>query len=426
MPDSLPAAKIIFVDESGIQSSSWRRLPPPVLDALLAVAVVTAGLIGVRRPGTTEGRPVTSRDLLVAVIVFGLVFVCRRWPLPLLGVSTGLVIIAIGSGNDSAGFVAATVVAAYTVAARTNRRTAWLAGGTVAVVVYVAFMAFTDQVWLGPPLGALAVIGMAAAIGDSAGSRRAYLAAVRERARRAEQTREEEARRRVAEERMRIARDLHDVVAHHIAVINVHAGLAEHTIRTRPEQAESSLGLVRQAARTILGELATILSLLRQSGDADAPTEPVRRLAQLGELLDSVAAAGLRVEHRQVGPERPLPAAIDQAAYRIVQEALTNAHKHGTGQLANLRIEYRPDAVVLDIDNPASPAITPSGDTEPNLIGPGLIGPGLIGPGLIGHGLIGMRERVHAVGGTLAAGPAGGRFHVHAVLPVAAQPEGTP
>ena len=398
---------MIFMDESGAHPSSpWRRVPRPALDALLAVAVVTAGLIMVRRPGTVEGRPVTGRDMLVSVIVFGLVLVRRRWPLPLLGVSTGLAIIAVVSGSDPAGFVAAAVVATYTVAAQTARRTAWLAGATVAVLVYAAMLAFTDQIWLGPPLGVPALIGMAAATGDATRSRRAYIAAVREQARRAEQTREEEARRRVAEERLRIARDLHDVVAHHIAVINVHAGLAGHTIRTRPEQAEASLGLVRQAAQTILGELATILSVLRQNGDAGAPTEPVRGLSQLAELLDSVAAAGLRVEHRRIGTERPLPATIDQAAYRIVQEALTNAHKHGTGQVAGLCIEYRPDAVVLDIDNAAPPAVAPAGAA--------------------GHGLIGMHERVHAVGGTVTAGPAGGRFHVHAVLPVAARPEGTP
>ena len=129
------------MDESDTQWSPGRRLPPPVLDALLAVAVVTAALIMVRRPGTVEGRPLTGRDLLVTVIAFGLVLVRGRWPLPLLGLSTALVISTVVSGNDSTGFVAATVVATYTVAAQTGRRTAWLAGGTVAVMVYVAMVA---------------------------------------------------------------------------------------------------------------------------------------------------------------------------------------------------------------------------------------------------------------------------------------------
>jgi signal transduction histidine kinase len=254
----------------------------------------------------------------------------------------------------------------------------------------------------------VAWIGMATAVGDATRTRRAYVAAVEERARRAEQNRDEEARRRVAEERVRIARELHDVVAHNIAVINVHAGLAEHSVRTRPEQAEASLAHVRQAARTVLDELATILTVLRQTGDPPAPTEPVRGLSQLGELLDSMAAVGLRVEHRQGGVARPLPPVVDWAAYRITQEGLTNAHKHGGTGTAELRIDYRADAVGIDITNP--------------------VAAGPKGPGSTGHGLTGMRERAIAIGGTLTAGPAGaGRFRIHAVLPaVPPRPEGTP
>jgi len=401
---------VIFVDEPGTQQSpTRRRVPALVLDAALgaAVAAVTLIIVAYGRPGSTEGRPLTWLDGLSAVVAFALVFVRRRWPLPVLVVSALLAVVALAAGREPAAFVATTVVAAFTVATHTNRRTAWLAGGVAAMVVYAAVVAWTDQGWLGPPLGVAAWIGMATAVGDATRSRREYVAAVEERARRAEQTREEEARRRVAEERVRIARDLHDVVAHHIAVINVHAGLAEHSVRTRPEQAETSMAHVRQAAQTVLDELATILAVLRQNDDADAPTEPVRGLSQLGELLDSVAAAGLRVEHHQVGQARPLPAAIDQAAYRIVQEALTNAHKHGTGNVADLRIEYHPDAVVVDVGNPTAPG-PQRGDST-------------------GHGLTGMRERAIAVGGSLAAGLDGSsRFHVHAVLPSPARPEGLP
>jgi len=406
---------VIFMDEPGTAQLPPRRwrMPARVLDVVLAtiVSAVALAMVGLGRPGVTEGRPLTWRDAAVTSIVFGLVLVRRRWPLPILLASTVLAVITVALGGDVAGFVAVTVIAAYTVGTHTNRRTAWLAGGTSGLVVYAAVVAFTSQGWLGPALGVAAWVGMATAIGDATRSRRAYVAAVEERARRAEETREEEARRRVAEERIRIARDLHDVVAHHIAVINVHAGLAEHTVRTKPEQAEASLGHVRQAAQTVLAELTTILSVLRQNDDGDAPTEPVRGLSQLGELLDSVAATGLRVEHRQVGDARPLPAAIDLAAYRIVQEALTNAHKHGTGHRADLRIEYRPAAVVIDVGNPAP--LSPGADREKGRD--------------TGHGLTGMRERAIAVGGSLDAGLAGtGRFHVHAVLPSAARAEGVP
>ncbi|MET8829544.1 histidine kinase [Streptomyces sp. NPDC004610] len=394
------------MDESGAWTSpSGRRIPPAVWDVLLAVTVVVAGLVMVGRPGTSEGRPVTGQDLFVAVVVFALVLARRRCPLLLLGVSAGLTIVGVAAGNSLSGFIAGVVVCACTGAAQADRRAVWPLAGAAAAAVYGAIVVCTDEIWLGPPLGVVALIGMATALGDATRSRRAYVTAVRERALRAERTREEEAHRRVGEERLRIARDLHDLVAHHIAVINVHAGLAEHTLRTHQDRAEESLGLVRQAAQSTLGELATILSLLRQTDDAEAPTEPIRSLAQLGELLRSAAAAGLRVEHRASEPGHPLPGTVDQAAYRIVQEALTNAHKHGAGECATLRIEYRPDAVVLDIDNPVSSAPVPAGES--------------------GHGLIGMRERVNAVGGILAAGPVPGRFRVHAVLPMATRSEGS-
>ncbi|MEV6963865.1 histidine kinase [Hamadaea sp. NPDC051192] len=406
------------MDEPGTRPRPWWRVPPIVLDVALAAAVVATVLVMVAfgRPGTTDGRALTWLDWLGALVAVGLILVRRRWPLPVLVLSTASAVVTVAAAKEPAAFVATTVIAAYTVGTHTNRRTAWLAGGISAVVVYAAVGTFTDQGWLGPPLGVMAWIGMATAVGDATRSRRAYVAAVEERARRAEQNRDEEARRRVAEERVRIARDLHDVVAHHIAVVNVHAGLAEHSVRTRPEQAETSLRHVRQAAQTVLEELATILAVLRQNGDATAPTEPVRGLAQLDELLTSVAAAGLRVEHRQLGSVRPLPAAVDQAAYRIVQEALTNAHKHGSGRAATLSVEYRRDAVVVDVANPAAtdPASADTMSAESAIAD-------------VGHGLTGMRERAVAVGGSFSAGPTGtGRFQVHAVLPSPARPEAVP
>ena len=390
------------MDEPGARQSPApsRRVPPILVDAALG-ATTAAGTLVVAALGEAgiERRPLTWGDALIAVAAFGLILVRRRWPLPVLAAATALAVATV-AGTDVHLFFATTVVAAYTVASRLPRVTAWVACAASAAIVYAAGVAWSGEGWWGLPLGAVAWIGMATAVGDAVRSRRASVAAVEERAVRAEQTRESEARRRVTEERMRIARELHDVVAHHIAVINVQAGLAEHSVRTRPEQAEAALAHIRQAARTVLNELATILAVLRQPGEPDAPTEPVRGLAQLGELLASLASAGLRVDHRQVGTPRPLPPAVDWAAYRIVQEALTNASKHGREGMAQLRIEYAPDEVVIDVSNPMD-----SGRPES-----------------AGHGLTGMRERAIAVGGTLTAGPNGaGRFHVHAVLPLGAQ-----
>jgi signal transduction histidine kinase len=246
---------------------------------------------------------------------------------------------------------------------------------------------FADGGWFAPEN--LAVFGWTAAataIGDARRSRRAYIFAVEERARRAEETREEEARRRVAEERLRIARELHDVVAHHIAVINVQAGAAAHVLPTRPEAVGPALAHIRRASDTALKELSAVVGVLRNA-------EPTRGLARLGELLDALAAAGLRVEHTQHGQARELPAVVDLAAYRIVQEALTNAQRHGTGT-ACLVVTYEPDRVVVEVTNPVGP---PS-------------------PGS-GYGLVGMRERAAAAGGTVTAGLDDRQFVVRAELP---------
>ncbi|MEU6073794.1 histidine kinase [Micromonospora sp. NPDC047074] len=392
--------------DSARPSTAGASTFPNLFDVLFAsaLAIVTLIAVVVGDPDTT-GRALTWRDALVAAAIFGLVLLRRRWPPAVLALSTVLAVGHTAWTGSLGAAILATTVAAYTVATRTSRATAWLASAGVVVAVYAAIIIWSGEGLLGPSVGVVAWIGMAAAVGDATRSRRAYIAAVEERARRAEQTREDEARRRVVEERIRIARDLHDVVAHHIAVINVHAGLAGHTIRTRPDQAETSVRHVRQAAQTVLDELAMILSMLRQSGETDAPTDPVPGLARLGELLDSLAAAGLRVDLHQLGSARPLPEAVDQAAYRIVQEALTNAHKHGTGGTAELRIDYRPDTIVLDLGNPTSDLTAQ--------------------PEKIGHGLTGMRERALAVGGALTAGAgAPHRFHVRAVLPAPTQPEG--
>jgi signal transduction histidine kinase len=399
---------VIIVGESGVSQPPGRsrRGPATLVDAALAGAIAAGTFAAAVLDASGTGyRPVTWIDALISVVVFGLVLVRRRWPLPVLAAST-VFAVGVAAGTDlHPVYVGATVVAAYTVATRTTRGTAWVASAVSAAIVYAAALVWSGEGWWGVPLGAVAWIGMATAVGDALRSRRAYVAAVEERARRAEQSRDEEARRRVTEERVRIARELHDVVAHHIAVINVQAGLAEHALRDRPEQAETALTHVRQAARTVLAELATILAVLRQPGDADAPTDPVRGLSQLDELLGSLASAGLRVTHHPEGSARPLPPAVDWAAYRIVQEALTNAYKHGADGTAELRIAYTPDAVVIDVDNPVASS-RERADAA-------------------GHGLTGMRERASAVGGTLTAGPDGtGRFHVHAVLPTGGRAEG--
>lgn len=213
----------------------------------------------------------------------------------------------------------------------------------------------------------------------------------------------------MAEERLRIARDLHDVVAHHIALVNVQAGVAAHVMDKRPDQAKEALAHVREASRSALNELRATVGLLRQSGDPTAPTEPAPGLAVLDQLVATVRQAGLPVEVACAAKEDPpLPAAVDLAAYRVIQEALTNVRKHaGPGAKAEVSVvRVGATAEVMVLDNGRGTADRSGGD---DVVGGG-------------HGLLGMRERVTALGGTLTAGPRyGGGFRVHAILPVNAR-----
>ncbi|WP_433729471.1 sensor histidine kinase [Actinoplanes sp. CA-051413] len=375
---------------------------PQAMDALLGALVGALSLLSVLEgPRGIPGRDLRLLDLLVAVAAALLIAVRRRSPVPALAVAAAGSAWAVAAGGEIYVLTAVTVICAYTVASRTRRTVAWIAGVTAAAVVYLAAVAFNGQGWdSSESLEDLGWMGMAVAVGDAVRTRRAYVAAVEERAVRAERTRDEEARRRVAEERLRIARELHDIVAHHIALIGVQSEVATHLLRQEPDQAEEALSHVRQSVRTVLDELSSVLTVLRRADDPEPSTEPAPGVDRLGGLLDSVAAAGLRVAHQQEGEARPLPSAVDLAAYRIVQESLTNVRKHGGGPAAHLRLRYTPGGLAIEVENRVGRG--PAAGPEPRT----------------GHGLTGMRERAASVGGTLDAGPGpGGRFLVRAFLP---------
>lgn len=200
---------------------------------------------------------------------------------------------------------------------------------------------------------------------------------------RAELSREQEVRRRVGEERLHIAREVHDVVAHHIAVISVQAGAATYALSRQPEAAGAPLAHIRQASSIVVKELASIVGLLREPGAHDR--EPAPGIAQLPGLLDAFAAAGVRIDYAQDGEPRPLPATGNLAAYRITQEALTNARKHGDGGPVRVCFRYARDRLVIEITNGVTPAPAAADDTRS------------------GYGLIGMRERATSAGGTVDA-----------------------
>nr|WP_237536722.1 sensor histidine kinase [Streptomyces sp. SID5785] len=383
------------------------------LDAIVALGVLLAMVAGSfvdpkGAGGTYAWGARTPETLSLVLMVLGaaaLVF-RRVSPLYVLAATATVSGVELVTGDPRAPVVMSTVVALYTVAARTDRPTTWRVGfATMAVLTCLAMFAGPLPWYAQENLGIFAWTGMAAAAGDAVRSRRAFIAAIRERAERAERTREEEARRRVAEERLRIARDLHDVVAHHIALVNVQAGVASHVMDKRPDQAKEALGHVREASRSALDELRATVGLLRQSGDPEAPTEPAPGLDRLDDLVGTFRNAGLPVEVARAEDAPALPAAVDLAAYRVVQEALTNVRKHaGPDARAEVSVvRVGPDMEITVLDN-----------------GPEAV-PGRPAPeeGGSGHGLLGMRERVGALGGTLSAGPRyGGGFRVHAILPV--------
>ncbi|WP_282704089.1 histidine kinase [Streptomyces sp. CC219B] len=381
---------------------------PMALDAALAAAVLLCMVAGSfvdphGENGVTWGvrTPDTPSLLLITLGAVALVF-RRRAPRTILAVTGTLSVIESVTSDPRAPVAMSAVVALYTVASATDRSTTWRLGLLTMTLLTGAAMLAGPLPWYAQEnLAIFAWTGMAATAGDAMRSRRAFVDAIRERAERAERTREEEARRRVAEERLRIARDLHDVVAHHIALVNVQAGVAAHVMDKRPDQAKEALSHVREASRSALNELRATVGLLRQSGDPEAPTEPAPGLDLLDELVGTFRSAGLQVEVARTDQGSTLPAAVDLAAYRVIQEALTNVQKHaGTeakAEVSVVRVGPNVEVTVLDSGRRDDTAPVPGG----------------------GHGLIGMRERVTALGGTLTTGPRyGGGFRVHAILPV--------
>jgi signal transduction histidine kinase len=233
------------------------------------------------------------------------------------------------------------------------------------------------------------------ALGVALAARREYSRALEEKTLALEAAREELARSAVVEERTRIARDLHDVLGHAVSLITVQAGVGAHLIDRDPDQAERALRIIEETGRGALGEMRRVLTALRSN---DSPTEPRPTLSSLPDLVEKSRSAGLPVELRIEGDVRTLPPGLELSAYRIVQEALTNALRHAPGSHATLTVTYKSDLIEVLVTN--------TGGTNSSA------------PNVSGHGLKGMRERVGLYGGSLDAGPVHGGFRVLATLPV--------
>jgi signal transduction histidine kinase len=385
----------------------WRRWRgSPVRDVLLAVlvtALLVSGSLG-------EGDPRNPADrtqfhghlaphpgaavLLVAAACLPLAW-RRRYPVAVLVVSAAAVTAYSLLGYVNGASLVAPILALYAVATQVSVRRAVVAAvATLAVLLTVSAA--------NNPFGHISgggfdiipfMVTAALFAGIAVANRRAYVASIRDRA-------EQDARRQVDEERLRIARELHDVVAHTMATINVQAGVAAHVLPTQPEVVAEALQAIKTASKEGLRELRAILNVLRQADDSDS-VQPAPGLAQLDALVEGARRAGLPITLAVAGEPFPLPAAVDLAAYRIVQESLTNAIRHAGPADATVKLRYQPDEITIDVTD------TGTGS-----------GPGAAG-GTAGHGQAGMRERAAAVGGTVQTGPRpGGGYQVMARLPV--------
>ena len=329
----------------------------------------------------------------------------RRFPGAVLGlcVASGLAVAALGLSPIVLGL--AILVAVYSVAAYGTRSVS-LAGLAAAEVGSVAVQLTPGRFQAPTVVSNALVIGAAWLLGYFVGVRRAYTARLEERTAELEQAREELARRAVTEERLRLARELHDVVAHAMSVIAVQSGVGAHVASTQPEEAAKALTAIEVTSRAALEELRRLLGVLRQDSEPQGDLSPVPGLADLDSLLAEVAKAGLGVRLRVEGTPSQLPAGVDLSAYRIVQEALTNVVKHAGPARAQVVVGYRDREVTVEV--------TDDGRGVGALASDGRAG--------VGHGLIGMRERVAAFDGDLEVGPrAGGGFRVAARLPLAAE-----
>ena len=367
---------------------SWLRRHPRVLDwALLLLTLATTVGAAVHHDRRPLGIPIALAACLPLLAR-------RSRPLPTLAVSVAATAAILAVWNSYNPLPVG--IALLTVAERCPRRTSLRAAAATLAVLAVPLWSHAGwgrEVHL---VTQLIGFGIAWMIGDSIRSNRQHTQALEERAARLERERETEAARAVAEEQARIARELHDVIAHTISVIVVQAAAARDVLRARPERADEALANIEASGRGALGELRRLLGFVR----GEASFRPQPGLARLDDLVEQVRATGLEVVLSVEGEPRALPAALDLSAYRVVQEALTNTLKHAQATRADIVLRYGGSDLKLEVRD--------NGTAAGNGNGAGT-----------GNGIVGMRERVALFGGSLAAGPSrGGGFTVAASLPL--------
>jgi signal transduction histidine kinase len=377
----------------------WRGIGRDlVADVLPAVVVGAVMILGSGPAARGEVPPRRPLDLL-AWVLMGLAAAMllgrRRWPLGVLAVTVATSVVYLLLEYPHGPILLTMSVAMYSVANRLPVGGSLAACGVALVAVVLPELLVIDRErLLTETLLLLAVLSGLLLPSWAIGTlvRLAHEAQQR--------VRQDETRRRADQERLRIAREVHDVVGHSLAVINLQAGVALHVVGRRPEQAEVALAAIKRSSKDALEELRATLAVFRQPENVDGPRRLAPGLGQLEALAAAMAEGGLPVQVAVTGERAALPAAVDLAAYRIVQESLTNVVRHAGPATATVRVGYEPAAVVLEIADDGR------GRASSSAAGPA------------GYGIAGMRERAAAVGGTLHAGPgADGGFRVCVRLP---------
>jgi signal transduction histidine kinase len=383
--------------------SAWNRLMARQELLLLSAGLAMVLFAVVTIPADIRHALNSRQPLswLVSAVVYAALLAHRRVPLGTVAIAVIGSVVLMADGMAYPLTLPVVFYALYSIATSTGP------GRTLAVGVTVKATLLGAALITHPGItGFVILLGAALAVttGSAFRGHRAYVDEVEQRARRADQTREEEANRRVAAERLRIARELHDAVGHHVALISVQAGALACLLHDEDlSQAGESVAHIQRASEEALEELRLTVGLLREPGAAEPaePAEPVPGLDQLEELICSFAGAGLQVTRTVTGQARRLPEAVELTAYRVIQESLTNTRKHARCDTAVVRLGYKPAALSLAVEDEGESVIgssrNPSG----------------------GHGIVGMRERVTALGGRLSAGPRPeGGYRVLAELPL--------
>jgi signal transduction histidine kinase len=380
------------------------HLSPLLIDGTVALVLFVSMAAQFTRHLRTGQHPTTALTWALAVLLVVPILTHRRFPLASMAVCL-TALLAYAAGRYAAFPGLPVFVLTFDIALHSKARVAFAALVASAAAMTVSLALQPNGVaalaeWVASGAGLL----VAWLVGRNLRYRRARWAELQDRAERLERERQEEARRAVTEERLRIARELHDVIAHSMSVIAVQSAVGHHVMDTQPDQARQALAAIEATSRSALTEMRRLLGVLRQEGQTRGSLAPAPGLADLDSLVSQVQDAGLRVWIKVDGQRGPVPPSVDLSAYRIIQEALTNVIKHADCQSATVTICYRADSVTVEIADKglAAPGarVVPAGNGS-------------------GHGIIGMRERVAVFSGQFTAGPGpDGGFRVRARFPV--------